>query len=162
MDLNINLSKNFTLGEFIRSHTASKLGIDNSPTEEVVSNLKYLCEKCLQPMRDRLGLPIRVNSGYRSPNLNKAIGGSPASFHSFGCAADIEFTPAVKGHKLIEIFDFFYHSGIYTELIAESLPDGWIHIAIKKGREKENQLKYMINKQGVKRGTYAEIIKLVG
>ena len=156
----IKLSKDFSLGEFLRSETARKKNIKNEPTQKVIENLKYLCEHCLQPLRDHFETPITINSGYRCPQLNKAIGGSPTSFHSLGCAADIQFNGETK-HTLKDIFDFFHKRGIYTELIAEELPDGWIHIAIQKGRETERQLKYKLAGQGVKRGDYDTITKLV-
>ena len=160
MSEDIQLSKNFRLGEFLRSETAKKLNISNEPTEKVIENLKYLCEQCLQPVREYFDTPIMITSGYRSPKLNVKIGGSPTSFHCLGCAADIKFKGETN-YTLKDIFDFFHKRGIYTELIAEELPDGWIHIAIQKGREKERQLKYKLTSQGVKRGDYDTITKLI-
>ena len=112
---------NFTLAELIRSATAEAKGIDNTPTQQQAENLRYLARNVLQPIRDHFGVPIRVSSGYRSPALNKAVKGSPASFHSHGMAADIEFKNADDG-KLIDIFHFVYDQLPFTELIAEELP----------------------------------------
>lgn len=156
----VKLSENFYLDEFLRSETAERLKIKNEPNEQVIKNLKYLCENCLQPMREHFNTPILVTSGYRCSTLNKRIGGSPSSFHCQGCAADIKFDGETN-HTLKDIFNFFHERGIYTELIAEELPDGWIHIALQKGREKEKQLKYKLANQGVKRADYKTIAGLI-
>ena len=85
----MNLTKNFTLSEMVRSTTASQRKIDNTPSAEVISNLIFLCREVLQPVRDMTGRPLRVNSGYRSEALNRAVGGSKTSDHRFGLAADV-------------------------------------------------------------------------
>jgi hypothetical protein len=74
--------------EFIVSQTAERKGIDNTPTPEVVANLRLLCQQILEPARLALG-PLRISSGYRSKALNKAVGGSKTSAHVFGYAADV-------------------------------------------------------------------------
>ena len=70
------LSKNFTLEELVYSDTAKRYGLNNTPTPQVIANLKNLCVNVLQPLRDYLGKPIRVTSGYRSPEVNKRVGGA--------------------------------------------------------------------------------------
>lgn len=80
----------FTIEELTRSSTAERLHIDNKPSEAVVGNLKRLAEQTLDPARALLGSPIFVNSGYRCPQLNKAVGGVPNSFHLQGRAADLD------------------------------------------------------------------------
>ena len=85
----MNLTKNFTLDEMVRSTTAIQKKIDNTPSNEVIANLKFLCEQVLQPIRDITGRPLRVNSGYRSEALNNAVNGSKTSDHRFGYAADV-------------------------------------------------------------------------
>ena len=72
----MELSKNFTLNELIKSQEATRLGIDNTPNEEQIKNLKILCEKILQPLRDYYGMPLSISSGYRSAVLCEAIGSS--------------------------------------------------------------------------------------
>lgn len=72
---NERLSENFTLEEFTRSDTATRLGIDNTPGEKELEALRILVERTLQPLRDRLGIPVHVNSGYRCPELNEAVAG---------------------------------------------------------------------------------------
>ena len=81
--------KYFTLKELTRSTTATAKGIDNTPTPEVEKNLTLLVENVLDPLREIYGKPITVNSGYRCPELNKAVGGSKTSDHVKGFAADI-------------------------------------------------------------------------
>ena len=86
----MRLSKNFTLREITRSNTAKRLGIDNEPIKLHMENMQRLVSNLIQPMRDELG-PIRITSGYRSPSLNRAIGGSSKSQHCKGEALDLQF-----------------------------------------------------------------------
>jgi Peptidase M15 len=88
VDLDIKLSENFRLKELTRSLTGDRVGIDNTPNEEEIQNLKRLCENILQPARDALGR-IRVSSGFRSEKLNKLVGGVSDSDHRLGFAADV-------------------------------------------------------------------------
>ncbi len=71
----MNLSANFSFKELTKSDTATRLGIDNTPDEETIDNLKTLCDKVLQPVREHFGKSVTVNSGYRSPESNAAVGG---------------------------------------------------------------------------------------
>ena len=84
------MSKYFTIEELCHSDTANARGIDNAPTEEVKENLQALIENVLDPVREWYGKPIYVNSGYRCPELNKAVGGVDNSFHLQGYACDID------------------------------------------------------------------------
>lgn len=150
----------FRWREFFRSSTAKKLGIDNTSQDpKIYSNIEYLAKHILQPVREHFDGPIRISSGYRCPQLNAAVGGSPASFHAFGCAADIEPLKADATFTVRDIFDFIYNSLPYTELIAEELPNGWVHVALHKGREHEKQLKYKLVGGKVRKATYAEIAR---
>lgn len=115
----MNLSPNFTLQELTRSATAERLNITNAFTAEVVDNLQRLCVEVLEPLRARLGHPVKINSGYRCPELNKAVGGVPNSFHLQGRAADI---PRYKG-----AMDILKDMSVCTELINEGT---WLHIAL--------------------------------
>ena len=85
----IRLSKNFALSEMVKSATAERLGVDNSPGLHHLVNLTHLCINILQPVRDQFGV-ITINSGYRSPTLNAKVGGSKTSQHCNGQAADFE------------------------------------------------------------------------
>ena len=87
----MRLSRNFTLSEITKSNTAKRLGIVNAPNQEHLNNMQILIRDLIQPMRDALG-PIRISSGYRSPALNRAIGGSSKSQHCKGQAVDIDDT----------------------------------------------------------------------
>lgn len=89
---NRSLSSNFSLREMLVSQTAVRKGFTEQfePSEEVIANLEALCKNILQPLRDALGHPIHVNSGYRCLRVNKDIGGAPKSQHLTGHAADIE------------------------------------------------------------------------
>ena len=152
----------FTWNELVKSNTASAKGIDNTPTNPLYwDSLQYLAEKCLQPARDHFKVPLYINSGFRSAALNKVVNGSPTSFHSIACAADIDFgnvnTPTLK-----ELFEWLYHNVPFTELIAENLPNGWVHIALMKGRENEKQTKYKLVGQPVKRASFKEIQDILG
>lgn len=87
---NLRLTQNFTLREFTRSATAKRLGIDNTPSDTVIVNLMSLAQTVLQPLRDYIGEPLTINSGYRCPALNRAVGGVSNSQHMTGEAADIK------------------------------------------------------------------------
>jgi zinc D-Ala-D-Ala carboxypeptidase len=99
--LNVQLTKNFSLGEFLRSQTASRHGIPMDPPRQVVVNLTRLCCLVLQPLRAHFGAPIVITSGYRPPALNQAIGSSSASQHVLGLAADF----AIPGVSVSQVFD---------------------------------------------------------
>ena len=87
----MKLTSNFSLQELLKSQTALRKGIDNKPANPgVITNLQVLCEKVLQPVRDHYARPVVINSGYRCPKLNKAVGSSSKSQHTKGQAADIE------------------------------------------------------------------------
>ncbi len=123
----ILLSPHFTLAELIRSDVATRKGIDNTPDQIVLENLQLLAEK-LETVRFVLNCPLYISSGYRSPALNKAVGGSRNSTHMTGLAADFE-APAYGTPKIV--FDRLRVSKDqlgYDQLILEFPPDGWVHI----------------------------------
>ena len=95
--------KYFTIKELCKSSTATQKGIDNTPNSEIVSNLKNLVEYILDPLREKYGKPILVNSGYRSPALNKAVNGSKTSQHMKGLAADITAGSVSKNKILFNL-----------------------------------------------------------
>ena len=84
----MNLSANFSLHELTKSETALRMGFDNSPDDEATENLRLLCEKVLQPVRDHFGKPVKISSGFRCSALNQAAGGSATSDHCKGEACD--------------------------------------------------------------------------
>ena len=95
--------KHFTLDELTRSATARRLGIDNTPTRQATANLKQLVANILDPLRETYGAPIYVNSGYRCPVLNRAVGGSASSQHLTGEAADITAGSKAGNRRLYEL-----------------------------------------------------------
>lgn len=119
----MKLSKYFTLQELTHSNTAIRKGIDNTPSEEVIANLRVLCKNLLSPIRIALGKPIKVTSGYRSKQLNKLIGGAKKSQHIVGQAADIQ----VDGMSTEELFLFIKDNFTYDQLIQEF--DSWVHVS---------------------------------
>jgi hypothetical protein len=96
------LSPNFTVAEMTVSQEAVRRGILNNPTQEHISNLQKLCNDILEPLRARIGRPIVVTSGFRSPAVNQFVGGSKTSDHMKGCAADI-LVPGVRPMEVCQI-----------------------------------------------------------
>ena len=92
--------KHFTIHELTRSATADRKGIDNTPSKQVIENLTALVDNVLDPLREAWGKPIHVNSGYRCPELNRAVGGAPGSQHMKGEAADITAGSQTLNRKL--------------------------------------------------------------
>jgi zinc D-Ala-D-Ala carboxypeptidase len=124
----MNLSKSFTLNELTKSQEATRLGIDNTPNEEHIENLKILCEKILQPIRDFYGMPLSVSSGYRSAVLCEAVGSSAKSQHTKGQAADFE----IFGVANKDVADFIVQNLEYDQCILEFWNEnepnsGWVH-----------------------------------
>lgn len=115
----------FTIAELTRSATARRLDIDNTPPAGAVDNMQRLIDSVLDPARKRLGIPIIVNSGYRCPRLNSAVGGVPRSYHLSGRAADITTGTPEDNRRLLEILRTLPH----TELIWEH-GGAWIHVAL--------------------------------
>jgi len=126
----MNLTKNFTLEEMIKSETALRHGMDNTPGENEIGNLKLLCEKVLQPVRDHFGKGVKVNSGFRHPDVNAKVGGSRTSDHTRGQAADIEI-PGVPNAELAEwIRDNLEYRQLILEFYTPGVPDsGWVHVS---------------------------------
>ena len=125
----MRLSKNFTLSEITKSNTAKRLGIDNAPNQEHLKNMQILIRDLIQPMRDALG-PIRISSGYRSPVLNRAIGGSAKSQHCKGQALDLQFWE--KGEMCNKkIYDWVLKEGIEFDQMINEFDFAWIHISLR-------------------------------
>ena len=126
----MRLSKNFTLNEMCFSQTALRKNIDNSPNPEIINNLKLLTENILQKLRDKLGA-IRVTSAYRSPALNRAIGGARKSFHMTGNASDIVIIRDGKMDNRL-IFDAVIELGLDFDQMIWEFGGKWIHISYNK------------------------------
>lgn len=129
--------KYFTLQELTRSETAESLGINNTPDAAVVVHLKELTERLLDPLREAFGHPIIVTSGYRCPELNKAVGGSPTSAHLQGYAADLVPKDGNVQHFLEFTCWWLLREGKpYDQLIAETNSKGakWVHLGLYSPR----------------------------
>ena len=125
----MRLSKNFTLSEITKSNTAKRLGIDNAPNQEHLNNMQILIRDLIQPMRDALG-HIRISSGYRSPVLNRAIGGSTKSQHCKGQALDLQFWKEGEMCNK-EIYDWVLKEGIEFDQMINEFDYAWIHISLR-------------------------------
>lgn len=154
--------KYFTINELVKSATATRLHINNSPTKQVESALIALVDNVLDPLRDKWQHPIIVTSGYRSPNLNRAIGGASASQHCKGEAADIRTVSDSRDDNM-KLLHCLLNSGIiFDQVIAENVdslgrPD-WIHVSFTKSRQ--NRMKRTTMKKVKGKTTYISGIKL--
>lgn len=123
----MQLSNHFTLAELTFSQTALRKGIDNTPSAHDVDNLRRLCADVLEPVRILLGVPLHVDSGYRSPIINQLVGGAATSAHLRGRAADV----IPIGMSLHDAFAKIRASAIpFDQVIQECGPTGWIHLSI--------------------------------
>lgn len=134
----MQLSENFTLQEFIKSQTATRLNIDNNPSEPHLENMRELATNILQPVRNHFG-SIKISSGYRSKSLNKAIGGSTRSQHSKGQAADFEAT--LNSISNYDVATWIVENLNFDQLIlefhdADEPKSGWIHCSYNKSNNR--------------------------
>ena len=138
----MHLSKNLTLSECTRSQTAKRLGLKNQPDDPQITNLKLIAEHVFQPLRDHFGVPIYVSSGYRSPKLNTAIGGSRTSQHCSGRALDLDadvfgkVTNAEIFHYIKDCLDF---DQLIWEFGDDTNPD-WVHVSYKSPTENKGRV----------------------
>ena len=125
----MRLSQNFTLAEFTKSQTASRMDIDNTPQGEHLDAAKELFENVVQPVRDTFGVTV-INSGYRSPDLNEAVGGSSRSQHCKGQAVDIECPGTPNAEVAQWIVDNIPFDEVILEFYTPGIPDsGWVHVS---------------------------------
>ena len=138
----MKISENFTLDELTKSQEAIRLGIPNEPSEEHVTNLILLCKNILQPIRDFYGMPVSVSSGFRSPELCKAIGSSSTSQHTRGEAADFEiFSIANKALAEFIVANLDFDQCI-LEFWNENEPNsGWVHCSYSSKYNRRQYLK---------------------
>lgn len=131
------LGRYFRLSEFTRSSTAAAQGIDNTPSSTVQAALRALVNAVLDPVREAVGKPVNVTSGYRSPALNSAVGGQPDSQHIQGEAADI----MVDGMTATQLADRIDQAGIvYDQLITyKSAGKPHVHVSWDAGRAPRRQ-----------------------
>ena len=137
----MNLSPNFSLHELTKSETALRLDLDNTPGEAETEALRLLCEKVLQPVRDHYGKGVKVNSGYRSPESNAAVGGSKTSDHFKGQAADIEIPVEANAELAQWIMDNLEYTQLILEFYTPGIPDsGWVHVSYDPDNLKKQEL----------------------
>ena len=139
----VRLSQNFTLQEYIKSQTATRKGLDNTPNNDHLEKAKILFENVVQKVRDNFGVTV-INSGYRGPALNEAVGGSSKSQHCKGEAVDIECpgTPNYDVAKWIE--DNLDFDQLILEFYTPGIPDsGWVHVSYKSDGNRKSVLTAM-------------------
>ena len=132
------LTKNFSLAELTKSETALRFDMENTPGAVEIANLTDLAGKVLQPVRDHFGKGVKVNSGFRHPDVNAKVGGSKTSDHCKGQAADIEI-PGVPNAELAEwIKDNLEFRQLILEFYTPGIPDsGWVHVSFVDGDNKK-------------------------
>lgn len=154
----MKLSKNLSLAEVTKSTTAKRLGIDNTPDEWVTENLKKVAEHIFQPVRDHFGKPIYVSSGYRGPELNRAIGGSQRSQHMEGRALDLD-ADVYGGCANSEIFEWIRENLEFDQMVWEfgdSINPDWVHVSyVHDGVNRKRCLKACRDDEGK---TYYEVM----
>jgi|SRR5690554_3148246 len=127
----MQLSKNFTLSEFVKTQT----GLDNIPDEKAIANIRDLVDYILQPLRDAFDTPVIITSGYRSPLVNKAVGGSPTSQHMTGQAADF-YIPGITNQQIINMARKLKLP--YDQIIDEQLNGKqWVHVSFARNGRRE-------------------------
>ena len=139
----VKLSQNFTLQEFTKSQTALRQGIDNTPDQEHLTNAVNLFANVVQQVRNNFGVTV-INSGYRGPALNEAVGGSSKSQHCKGEAVDIE-CPGTPNYEvaswIAENLDF---DQLILEFYTPGIPDsGWVHVSYKSVGNRKSVLTAM-------------------
>jgi len=150
----MKLSKNFVLSELTKSNTAKRLGIKNEPTKEHMDNLQVLIRDLIQPIRDGIG-PIRISSGYRNPELNRAIGGSRKSQHCKGEALDLQFWEMGEMNNKA-IYDWVLESGIEFDQMINEFDFAWIHISLKGEDNRRQVLEAYKDEDGDTKYKYAD------
>lgn len=134
-------TKNFSYDELIASATAKRLGLDNTPTPEEKEKLRQLTEDILQPIRDAWKSPIVVTSGYRSEEVNKAVGGVKTSQHRLGEAADIKVGGKERNRKLFNfIYKLISKGDIKVGQLIDEYSYSWIHISLPRKGKENNQI----------------------
>jgi len=147
----MKLSEHLDLSEVIRSESAKRKGISNMPTEAHIANFKLLAEKIFQPIREHFRCPIHISSGYRSKELNAAIGGSATSQHCSGEAIDIDMDGTPNGVTNRMVFDYIKDNLEFDQLIYEfgdkENPD-WVHVSYESSGKQRKQILRAVRTNG--------------
>ena len=134
------LSKHVSMKEGVYSTTAKRLGLDNTPTEDDTKNMELICEKIFEPLRAHVNGPIKINSFYRGPVLNKAIGGSKSSQHMTGQAMDIDDKYSYMSNA--DMYKFIKNNLDFDQIIWEFGDDdnpNWIHVSYVSAEANRNR-----------------------
>mgnify|MGYP001227839943 FL=1 len=139
----MQLTKNFSLREFTKSQTAERMGIDNTPPEEIIPKLSFLATQILEPLREKIDTPILITSGYRCPELCEAIGSKPTSQHTKGEAVDIE----AIGMSTLNLAEMIINHFDFDQVILEcyrkgDMNSGWVHCSLISGENRQEVLTY--------------------
>ena len=147
----MQISKHLSLAEVSRSETAKRKGINNTPSGEHLENFKKLAENIFEPIRGHFGVPIHISSGYRSKELNSAIGGSATSQHCSGEAIDIDMDGSASGVTNAQVFNFIKDNLQFDQLIWEfgsnSNPD-WVHVSYETTGKQRKQILKAVKSNG--------------
>jgi len=134
------ISKHISYKEGVYSRTAERLGLDNDPSDDCLVNMMNVSEKVFEPLRDHVGGPIKINSFYRGPELNEAIGGSTKSQHCKGQAIDIDDT---YGHMSnADMYKFIKNNLNFDQMIWEFGTDenpNWVHVSYVNEKDNRNR-----------------------
>lgn len=125
------------MNELTRSERALARGINNTPGPEAAARLDVLARRLLDPVRELRGAPLKVNSGYRCPALNKAVGGAASSQHLLGEAADIT-TGSRKENK--KLFNAIVEGGLEFDQLIDEKDYSWLHLSYREGRNRRQIL----------------------
>ena len=126
----------------MRSQTADARGISNKCNIEQAGNIQRLIAEVLDPLREAYGKPIRVTSGFRSPELNKAVGGSRTSDHMTGCAADIVGTPNNKEENK-KLFELVQELGLSYDQLIDEKNFRWVHVSFRSKETNRMQILHL-------------------
>jgi hypothetical protein len=147
----MKLSEHLDLSEVTRSESAKRKGISNMPTEAHIANFKLLAEKIFEPIRTHFRCPIIISSGYRSKELNAAIGGSLTSQHCQGEAIDIDMDGTPNGVTNRMVFDYIKDNLEWDQLIYEfgdkENPD-WVHVSYESSGKQRKQILRAVRTNG--------------
>ena len=143
----MQLTKHFSLREFTKSQTAERLGIDNTPPQDIIPKLSFLATQILEPLRERIQKPIIITSGFRTPDLSKAICSSENSQHCKGEAVDIE----AIGMSTLNLAEMIINHFEFDQVILEcykqgDMNSGWVHCSLKSGDNRKQVLTYTKDK----------------
>jgi len=135
----MKLSEHLDLSEVTRSDMAKRKGVSNMPTPEHIENFKKLAENIFEPIRKHFGVPIMISSGYRSKELNTAIGGASSSQHLLGQALDIDMDGTKNGVTNKMVFDYIKANLNFDQLINE-FDYSWVHVSYNPSGKQRKQI----------------------